>query len=205
MTREDLTNATHDGLVDLILRQQDELGWLKRQLFGVRSERRTVHVREEQLWVGQQLEPSASVLRAPFGSAEVRSASLIFLHLLRGSSRNLVSRKFWGGGVRQSSSAQSGRRVSRLGRGPGVRLRGESVAEVAERCGSCSRGRFRCGSGVVARWALAFQRERSTSVRSARRLRLQRRVVLANMAPPSSFFASLGCQRSRRDRRQGDP
>ena len=54
MGRESLAEASREDLVARVEQLEQQLDWFKRQLFGARSERRVVHVPEEQLWLGQQ-------------------------------------------------------------------------------------------------------------------------------------------------------
>jgi transposase len=58
VTRERLSALSKEELVERVLDAQQQLEWMKRQLFGARSERRVVDVPAEQLWLGS-LEPSS--------------------------------------------------------------------------------------------------------------------------------------------------
>ena len=85
MKREDLSQASHDQLVDLVLASQEQLAtsqerldeverqlsWFKKQLFGAKSERRIVYGDPaDQLSLGESLEPPAE---PPAESTTVRS------------------------------------------------------------------------------------------------------------------------------------
>jgi transposase len=57
VTRERLSTLSHEELVERVLDAQQQLEWMKKQLFGARSERRVIDVPAEQLWLGS-LEPT---------------------------------------------------------------------------------------------------------------------------------------------------
>jgi transposase len=58
MTRERIAQLSREELIERVLDQHQQLEWLKKQVFGARSERRGVDVPAEQLWLGS-LEPAA--------------------------------------------------------------------------------------------------------------------------------------------------
>lgn len=69
MTRERISQLSREELIERVLDQHQQLQWMKKQLFGSRSERRVVDVPAEQLWLGS-LAPQAQA--APSRAQTVR-------------------------------------------------------------------------------------------------------------------------------------
>ena len=80
MKRDDLSQASHEELIDLVLasheRLQDveqQLRWFKKQLFGAKSERRLVEEPSSQLSLGENIRETGGATEDTAPKTPVRS------------------------------------------------------------------------------------------------------------------------------------